>query len=61
MAWFWTDDLARALVDAGVAERSTVESWIERPIAISAAADADPLDVGRQALGLQSELRQDVA
>lgn len=52
MAWFWTDDLARVLIDAGEAERSSVSGWLERPVAIAAPEESDPLDVGRERLGL---------
>jgi hypothetical protein len=61
MAWFWTDDLARALVDAGVTERSSVETWLDRPTALAAPEGADPLELGRRELGLPGGERQEVA
>lgn len=53
MAWFWTDDLARTLLDAGIVERSSVEEWVARPVAFSAADDADPGEVAMALLGLE--------
>lgn len=47
MAWFWTDDLARLLLDAELAEESSVRSWLDRPVAVSGPEDADPLAVAR--------------
>lgn len=34
MPWYWTDDLARTLIDAGKVERSRVAQWIVTPVAI---------------------------
>lgn len=34
MPWYWTDDLARTLIDTGRVERPRVESWLARPVAI---------------------------
>jgi hypothetical protein len=45
LAWFWTDDLARLLLDAELAEEPSVRSWIDRPVAISGPDDAEPLTV----------------
>jgi hypothetical protein len=56
VAWFWTDDLARALIDAGEVERVSVTRWMERPIAVAAPEDADPLEVGRATLGIASAI-----
>ncbi len=53
MAWFWTDDLARTLVDSGVVERSSVEEWVARPVALAAADDADPSEVAMSFLDLE--------
>ncbi|MGH8875536.1 MAG: hypothetical protein ACRDVM_09860 [Acidimicrobiia bacterium] len=49
MPWFWTDDLARALIEAGEASQSRVAAWIRRPVAL-AAGDHDPLAVARQVM-----------
>lgn len=51
MAWFWTDDLARRLVAAGVVGEDRVREWIHHPVAVSGGGDEDPLEVGRRLLG----------
>jgi hypothetical protein len=56
MAWFWTDDLARTLIEEGVVGRDAVQDWISRPVGIAAADDADPAEVGRRLLGNGAEL-----
>lgn len=52
MTWFWTDDLARVALDRGIAGRESVQTWIDRPIAISAPEGTDPAAVIAQELGL---------
>ncbi len=34
MPWYWTDDLARTLIDTGVVDRARVTSWLASPVAI---------------------------
>lgn len=34
MPWYWTDDLARTLIDAGTVERARVSTWLVSPVAI---------------------------
>lgn len=34
MPWFWTDDLARTLIDAGKVDQSKVSGWLAAPVAI---------------------------
>lgn len=34
MPWYWTDDLARTLIDNGQAEPGRVSRWISSPVAI---------------------------
>ncbi len=34
MPWYWTDDLARTLIDAGKAETNQVLRWLSAPVAI---------------------------
>ncbi len=46
--WFWTDDLARLLVEDGVAP-DRVADWLRHPVA-HAAAEADPLEMARRLL-----------
>lgn len=52
MAWFWTDDLAHRLMEAGVSERS-LSDLLARPAAIAAADEKSALDVARRLAGLQ--------
>lgn len=40
MPWYWTDDLARTLIDTGHVDRSRVESWLAAPVAIRSAEDS---------------------
>lgn len=48
MAWLWTDDLARLLLDAGLVDEPSVRGWIDRPVAICAPEGAEPLAVARE-------------
>jgi hypothetical protein len=34
MPWYWTDDLARTLLDAGKVHPMQVASWLSAPVAI---------------------------
>lgn len=34
MPWFWTDDLARTLIDSGKVDQSKVSGWLSAPVAI---------------------------
>jgi hypothetical protein len=52
MAWFWTDDLARALIDEGVVSDDAVQEWIRRPVAVAGASDVDPVAMARSLLGI---------
>lgn len=47
MAWFWTDDLARMLIDTGVSERS-LSDLLSRPAAIAASDTEAALQVARR-------------
>lgn len=41
MPWYWTDDLARTLLEAGNVEPSRVVRWLSTPVAVRRAeADA---------------------
>lgn len=51
MAWFWTDDLAHRLIEAGVSERSLAE-LLARPAAIAAADEDSALAVVRRLAGV---------
>lgn len=54
MAWFWTDELARLLIEAGVPERSLSE-LLARPAAIAASDRDAALAVARRISGLDTE------
>ena len=51
MAWFWTDDLARLLIDAGTPERALSE-LLSRPAAVAAPDEAKALEVAKRLAGL---------
>ena len=51
MAWFWTDDLARALIESGLASATEVADWIARPVAIAGADGVDVVDLAAEAFG----------
>lgn len=58
MAWFWTDDLARLLIETGRATESAVQDWLTRPVGVVADDGSDPLEVAAGLLGApgQSEV-----
>lgn len=51
MPWYWTDDLARSLIDAGKVDQSRVSQWLVSPVAIRR-AEADTAEI---AVGLLEE------
>lgn len=53
MPWFWTDDLARAAIEAGVVSEALVRPWIDRPAAVAAKPDDDPVTVAAGLLGIE--------
>ena len=55
MAWFWTDDVARTLIDAKDIDAHQVQDWLSQPVAIAAPDGTDPRDLGRELLGLDSQ------
>lgn len=54
MAWFWTDDLARLLVESGVGEHA-VSELVSRPAAIAASDESAALAAARRLAGLPEE------
>lgn len=52
MAWFWTDDLAHRLMEAGASERS-LSDLLARPAAIAAADEESALAVVRRLADLE--------
>lgn len=53
MAWYWSDDVARAAVDAGLATERSVRDWIDRPVAFAAETGLAFADVAAQLLGVE--------
>lgn len=46
MAWFWTDELARALIEAGVVIPEQAQSWVATPVAYR--GEGDTLELARR-------------
>ncbi len=53
MVWFWSDDLARELLECGIVEPDSVRGWLSKPLAFAAIAEEDAASVGRRLLGLE--------
>jgi hypothetical protein len=53
VAWFWTDDLATTLAEAGVLDESLTELTL-RPAAIAARDEAAALAIARRIAGLDA-------
>jgi hypothetical protein len=51
VAWFWTDDLARLLIDAGTPERALSE-LLSRPAAVAASDETKALEIAKRLAGL---------
>jgi thioredoxin-like negative regulator of GroEL len=51
VAWFWTDDLARLLIEAGTSERALSE-LLSRPAAVAASDEMEALEVAKRLAGL---------
>lgn len=34
MPWYWTDELARSLIEAGKVDQARVSGWIAAPVAV---------------------------
>ncbi|MEX2422796.1 MAG: hypothetical protein WD990_02355 [Acidimicrobiia bacterium] len=51
MAWFWTDDLARLLIDSGISSRALSE-LTSRPAAIAAADESQALEIAKRLAGV---------
>lgn len=52
MAWYWSDDVARAAVEAGLASERAVVGWIQQPVAFAAEEGTELADVAAVLLGL---------
>lgn len=51
MAWYWTDDMARLLLERGLVPVDRVGEWISRPVAFAGPTDADPVQVALLLMG----------
>jgi hypothetical protein len=52
MAWYWSDDVARAAIDAGLISEHAVIEWLHRPIAFAAEEGLDLVDLVGPLFGL---------
>lgn len=52
MAWYWSDDVARAAVEAGLATEQSVQDWVARPVAFAAGDGLSLADVAARLLGI---------
>ena len=48
MAWMWSDDLARLLIERGEASAPQLQDWLDRPVGLS--SDSDPVETARTLL-----------
>ncbi|MGH7510930.1 MAG: hypothetical protein ACRDXD_07945 [Acidimicrobiia bacterium] len=55
MPWIWTDDLARLLLEAGLAREQEVAALLAHPYALAVRAEQEPLEVGRGLLPTEGE------
>lgn len=55
MAWYWSDDVARAAIDAGLVTERAVADWLHQPVAFAADEGAALRDVAATLLGLQDQ------
>ena len=50
MAWYWSDDVARAAIDAGLASERALIEWILQPVAFAAEQGLELVDVATRLL-----------
>ena len=53
MAWYWSDDVARAAIEAGLVTERSVQEWLGRPVAFAAEKDLALVDVAARLLGIE--------
>jgi hypothetical protein len=53
MAWYWSDDVARAAIDAGLASERAVIAWLLQPVAFADEQGLEPVDVAARLLGVE--------
>lgn len=54
MPWYWTDELARTLIDSGKADRRRLAGWLAAPVAIRR-DQADPAEVAATLLDEEAD------
>ena len=59
MAWFWSDDLARLLIERDGISPERVSDWLSGPMAHR--SDIEALEFARKLLGASSEDHEDAA
>jgi hypothetical protein len=57
MAWYWSDDIARAAIEAGFASERSVLEWLDRPVAFADDKDLSLADVAARLLGIEGAER----
>ena len=56
MAWLWTDELARMLIDEAGVDPGSVESGMRRPYAVQVPDEADRLEIARDLFGIRESM-----
>jgi hypothetical protein len=54
MAWYWSDDVARAAIDAGLASERAALEWLMQPVAFAAEPGLELVDVAARLLGAEA-------
>lgn len=47
MAWYWSDDVARAAIEAGLISEQAAREWLNRPVAHALEAGTSHLDAAQ--------------
>lgn len=53
--WIWTDELARLLLEAGLAEEQEVAALLAHPYALAVQTEQEALEVARALLATEGE------
>ncbi len=52
MAWYWSDDVARAAIDADLTSERVVRDWLHQPFAFAAEEELELVDAAARLLGV---------
>jgi hypothetical protein len=52
MAWYWSDDVARAAIDAGLVPEHAVSDWLHQPVAFAGEEGLDLVSLAGSLLGV---------